>query len=268
MSPKVSVIIPVYNGQQYIGKTIDSVINQSFKDWEIIVVNDGSTDRSSEILQDYILKLGNKIRVYDTSNKGVSNARNLGIKLSESDYISFLDQDDCFEKTKLEKQYSFLSKNSDVCLVYSNYSIIDDNDNITKSKIFEDSILKKGLIFDDLLYFNFIGISTVMVRRTVMDKFGGFNSDYRLCEDLELLLRISKICQIDYINESLLYYRDHYQSFTYMKIDQMISELWNIHSYWRNEGVKVFLKHPLRVLILYLKMFNLKLKFQINKDRI
>ncbi|EHQ36862.1 glycosyltransferase [Methanoplanus limicola] len=265
MAPKVSVIIPVYNGQQYIGKTIESVINQSFKEWEIIVVNDGSTDRSSDILHDYILKLGNKIRVYNTANGGVSNARNLGIKLSESDYISFLDQDDCFEKTKLEKQCSFLIKNPDVCLVYSNYSIIDNNDNITKNKIFEDSALKKGFIFDDLLYFNFIGISTVMVRRSVMNRVGGFNSDYRLCEDLELLLRISKICQIDYINESLLYYRDHYQSFTYKKIDQMIAELWNIHSFWRNKGENIFLKHPLRVLVLYLKMFNLKLKSLIHK---
>lgn len=118
MNDLISVIIPVYNGENYIRKAIDSVLNQTYKNFEIIVVNDGSKDKTSQIVSDYI-KNNQQIKLINQENKGVSSARNEGIVSSSGDYIAFLDSDDEFDATFLEKTLDSIKKaESDICVAH------------------------------------------------------------------------------------------------------------------------------------------------------
>ena len=103
-NPLVSVIIPVYNGERYLSDTIGSVIAQTEKDWEIVAVNDGSTDHSQAILEEFAMKYPDRIRVISVSNGGVSRARNTGVSEARGTYIAFLDQDDLWMPQKLQLQ--------------------------------------------------------------------------------------------------------------------------------------------------------------------
>lgn len=125
-NPQVSVIIPVYNIKEYILRCIESVFNQTFDDWEIIAVDDGSTDGSSAIL-DELAEKNKKVKVFHVENGGVSNARNFGMEQSDGDYIYFLDGDDWIEPQTLKTLYEFAKRGFDV--VQSNHDIVDENGN-------------------------------------------------------------------------------------------------------------------------------------------
>lgn len=128
---KVSIIVPVYNVEKYVKRAIDSLINQTFYDIEIIVVNDGSTDRSTEILKSYN---DERIRIFSQNNKGGSAARNLGIEKSTADYIMFLDADDYYHLDCVEKAYNrIIEENTDICIYGSKF--VDDGGNYIKSVV-------------------------------------------------------------------------------------------------------------------------------------
>ena len=129
--PKVSVIIPVYNVEKYLKECLDSVINQTLEDIEIICINDGSTDNSSAILEEYAKK-DNRIRVINQTNQGVSSARNIGIKNTKSDFIIFLDADDWLDKNTVENTYHIIS-NSNYDILCFGYCVINENKNQTKT---------------------------------------------------------------------------------------------------------------------------------------
>jgi len=122
---KVSVIIPAYNAE-YIREAIDSVLNQTFKDFEIIVIDDGSTDNTPNILKSY----GNKIRWKSQENKGSASATNEGIKMAKSEYIAYIDADDVCLPERLEIQIKYLDEHPDVGLVYTDFYQIDENNKI------------------------------------------------------------------------------------------------------------------------------------------
>ena len=265
-SSLVSVIVPVYNGSKYIRQTLNSVVSQTYPNWEIIAVDDGSTDNSLDVLYNIQKDIGNKLKIFSISNGGVSNARNYGCKQASGNYFAFLDQDDLFESTKLEKQVAILDSELNVGVVYSNISIIDSSGIVKKELLLEDLQMFSGNVFDKLIYFNFVGISTVIIRREVFEKLNGFNIGYYLCEDWELLLRAAKICDFEYVYDSLLKYRDHYQSLSYKKIDLMMIEAHNIHSFWRKQGVKVYSRFPHKIAIMYLRLFYRKLRAMLHRN--
>ena len=118
---KISIIVPVYNAQKYLKKCIDSIINQTYKNIEILLINDGSKDKSLKICKEYEKK-DSRIIVIDKQNKGVSNTRNVGIKKSTGDYIVFIDSDDCFELDAIETMYNII-KDKDLDMVRFNYQI-------------------------------------------------------------------------------------------------------------------------------------------------
>ena len=127
--PKVSVIIPCYNRERYIAKTVESVLNQTYPHIELVVVDDGCTDNSRMILEQY----KNSVRILEHPgriNKGQSAAINLGIRSSSSEYVAILDSDDLFAPEKIEKQVNFLEANLGIGLVYANGHAVDENGNI------------------------------------------------------------------------------------------------------------------------------------------
>ena len=124
MAPKVSFIIPAYNIEDYIGKCLDSILNQTWQDFEIIVVNDGSKDKTGEVLDSYATK-DNRIKILHKENEGVSAARNDGIKMASGDYILFWDGDDFAEKETCEELLQTMAENDVDTVVYGYYRYRD-----------------------------------------------------------------------------------------------------------------------------------------------
>ena len=120
-TPKISLIIPVYNVQEYIEKALQSVVNQTFKDFEVIIVNDGSKDQSVEIVKKFIRKYDN-FRLINQENQGLSGARNTGLKEAKGEYIAFIDSDDFIENNFLEELYN-LAVDNDADISYCNCKI-------------------------------------------------------------------------------------------------------------------------------------------------
>jgi len=203
--PFVSVIIPNYNNAKFITEAIDSVLAQTYKNYEIIVVDDGSTDGTREVLEPYIKK--KQIRYVYQKNKKQAVARNNGIKYAKGELIAFLDADDLWFPKKLELQVP-LFKNKEVGLIYGDILLLRDES--TKPSNHTDAF-DKGNIFNKLLMGNFICTSTTIIRKECFDKVGLFKEgmDYFGVEDYHMWLRISYYFKVDYVSDVLLKYRLH-----------------------------------------------------------
>lgn len=168
MNKKVSVIIPMYNSEKYIKDCLNSVINQTYSNLEIIVIDDCSTDSSLELVRN-IKDSRIKIIKFD-ENKGVSNARNKGIELAEGDYICFIDSDDIWVENKIEKQIEFIVKN-DYAFIYSNYAFLD-NKKLGSKKLSELNIkndLKTTSVLTEMTYDTAIKNTAIFVSTVMLD---------------------------------------------------------------------------------------------------
>lgn len=208
-SPLVSVIIPAYNAESFIERTIQSVLNQTYKNIEIIVVDDGSQDRTSEIVKE-IAQQENCLRLLHQPNLGVAAARNLGICNSKGEFIAPIDADDIWYPRNLEKQVNTMLTASSVGMVYSWSVDIDEEDRLTGG--FHTSPLE-GNIYNALIYRNFIGnASATLIRRSCFEKVGKYDSQFKEqnaqgCEDWDLYLRIANVYKIRVVPEFLVGYR-------------------------------------------------------------
>lgn len=205
---KVSVIIPSYNSATFLSHTIDSVLQQTYKHIEIIIVDDGSKDNTKEILKPYLKLYTDKIKYFYQKNAGSSVARNNGIKLSNGDYVAFLDADDQWFHDKLERQLGFVKNNSKYQLVFSNARIINQDGYFLGNYIKDCSIFRDAnQISLMLLMKNFIPFSSVMAKRDILNKVGLFDESLKGCEDYDLLLKITRLYPIGFISDNLINYR-------------------------------------------------------------
>ena len=206
--PKVSVIIPTYNRGQFIAQAIESVLSQTFHDYEIIVVDDGSTDKTQEILK----KFEGKIKSIRQENQGISKTRNRAIKVSTGQYIAFLDSDDFWVSDKLQVQVNILDTHPQVGIVYARMPIINEQGETIGMKPAGIS----GRNFKELLeLWGDIPTSTVMNRRDCFDKAGFFDSTLEPMEDIDMWIRISQFYDLYEIeNKVLAYYRRHEDQIT------------------------------------------------------
>ncbi len=212
---KVSVIIPTYNRKSYLLNAIDSVMNQTFKDYEIVVVDDGSTDGTKEALA--LLVNSNLIKYYYQINGGPSKARNLGIKQAQGEYIAFLDSDDLWLPTKLEAQMEYLRLNPTLKVVHSNIAIIK-NGKLDERDLKSRGLLGAGWLFEKILLLKgWILLSTLMVHRTVIEKVGIFDESLGTAEDTNLILRIAKEYEIGFVEEVLVNRLVHDANISLMK---------------------------------------------------
>lgn len=176
----VSVIIPAYNCERWITRTLNSVVRQSYKNIEIIIVNDGSTDKTGEILRGYT-KYSN-IFIYNIDNIGPAEARNYGVAKSNGDLIAFMDADDMWETTKVEVQVSYLEKHN-CSLVITNAKIIDENDNVIGEKRKSVPMRKEKQVISLFQGKVTMNTPTIMVRKSVFNEIGGFEPLLRHRED-------------------------------------------------------------------------------------
>lgn len=186
---KVSVIIPYYNSRNTIIRALDSVLNQTYKDFEIIIVDDGSRDNTFQLVENYIrekniISITKHIR---QENKGPSAARNKGIRYSKGEYIAFLDSDDSWEKDKLKIQMEFIERHPNVEILGCDYKIVHNNSVKIKSKnIYEF----KYVDFYKRLYKNYFCTPTVIIKKGALDFIGGFNENQKYAEDQLLFMQI------------------------------------------------------------------------------
>jgi glycosyltransferase involved in cell wall biosynthesis len=202
--PKVSVIIPAYNAMSFLPLTLDSVLKQSFSDYEVIIVNDGSSDGIEEW---FTQVTDSRVKLISQNNQGPAAARNNGIINAQGDYLAFLDADDIWEATKLAKQVRILAENPGVGLVYSWVGSIDAQGNIG-SKIRNN--IAEGNVWEKILEHNIIECgSNPMVRRSCFDDVGFFDPRLSYAQDWEMWIRIASRYSFKVINETLVYYRAH-----------------------------------------------------------
>ena len=206
----VSVIIPSYNSEKYIAKTMDSVCAQTYADFEVLVMNDCSSDRTAEIVESYAM-IDSRIHLINLpGNKGVSHARNTGVRMASGDWIAFLDSDDLWAPDKLEKQLK-LKKQLDKDaperkhdFLFTGSSFIDENGLPLSSTLH----VPECVDFEDLLKQNVVSCSSVMIRRELMLKYSMPCSD-KVHEDFVTWLTILKMEKIEAygLDEPLLIYR-------------------------------------------------------------
>lgn len=199
--PTVSVIIHTYNNEKFIAETIESVINQTYNDYEIIVVDDGSVDGTRDALLPYM----QKIRYYYKENGGIASAKNAGIRLSKTEFVAFLDHDDLWIPDKLKIQMECFNTNPQVGLVYSKYTSFRNGKELRTKPDKGYS----GWIFKDLLSKSFIQTSTVMVKRKCLDAVGPYDETFILGDEYDMFLRISKRFQCCFVDKGLTMYRVH-----------------------------------------------------------
>lgn len=202
----VSIIMPAYNAENFITESIQSVINQKYTNWELIIINDGSIDNTIGRIKVFIDD--KRIKLLNINNSGVSIARNLGLKIANGKYISFLDSDDIWDPTFLDENLSVLKKNN-VCLVFSNHYIIDDKSNIINKYQVNDAYIINFNPQVDLLKVDYIGILTVCINRDLCNFELNFDSNLNGVEDWDLWYRLSKQSNFIFLNKYLSYYREH-----------------------------------------------------------
>ncbi|MGJ5628760.1 glycosyltransferase family 2 protein [Nostoc sp. CALU 1950] len=208
--PLVSVIIPAYNAEKYIAETLHSVINQFYQNIEILVVNDGSQDRTGEIVR-VIAEKDKRVILLEQQNAGVAAARNLAIKKSQGEFIAPIDADDIWYPENLKKQVQcLLNSDNNVGLVYS-WSVHINEQGLPTGCIRASHI--EGNVYKTLICHNFLAnASATLIRRSCFDKVGGYNCKLKEqnaqgCEDWELYLRMAEHYQFKVVPEFLIGYR-------------------------------------------------------------
>lgn len=213
--PRVSVVIPVRNGKDYLQEALDSVLQQSFTDLELLLINDGSTDDDYDryALQD------ERIRVIHLTGTGVSRARNVGMAQSRGELIAFLDADDLWFPGKLEAQVRYFDEHPDVGVVFGKFirwpalagggfapanSLIQDANHLTTAEH-----ERSGWLYTKLLDGLLVGMNTAVVRRSVYEAIGGFNESMRQGEDYDFWLKTSRIAQMHSLDGDVALYRIH-----------------------------------------------------------
>ena len=194
---KVSIIVPVYNVEEYISKCLDSLVNQTLKEIEIIVVNDGSPDNSQSIIDKYAKKYKN-IKSYTKENGGLSDARNYGLKYAKGEYISFIDSDDYVDKTMIEKMYNYAVKNNLDIVVCDSIEIKGNHQILKKSNLhYSDDDIKNYIISPPMAW------SRIYKKEILNDKKFTKGIYY---EDLDFTPSLAKITKkIGFIEEGLYY---------------------------------------------------------------
>ncbi len=201
--PTVSVIIPTYKHRDFVLATLDSVFAQTFTDYEIIVINDGSPDDTAEVLRP--LAEAGRIRYIEQANTGQSRARNRGIEEAQGEFIALLDDDDLWPPDKLEWQVEALRSQKDAGAVAGPACVVDNSGNfIQRTTYVEEIIFEESLVNNPL-----VSPGQILIRAKILEHVGGFNSEIWGADDWDLWLRIAKVSRVVMEDRDALLYRQH-----------------------------------------------------------
>lgn len=214
--PLISVIIPVHNLEKYLQEAIDSVLAQTYRHFEIIIVDDGSTDRSEEIILEYVRKQPDRIRHIAQQNQGAAAARNRGIEIAKGEWIAFLDGDDVWKPHKLERQLQIVRKRPGINFL-SSFSEIYGQQGL----VWKNSPSLANIKFELLLHGCFIILSTVLIKKELLHE-EMFDKSFSAAHDLELFVRLAPKSCYYFINEPLIYYRRRQDSITDLRQNRYV----------------------------------------------
>lgn len=210
--PSVSVIIPVYNGEKYIEEALDSVLAQTFPDYEIIVVNDGSTDGTQQKIESY---RGRLTYLWQEHTGSAGAARNFGLRVAKAPLIAFLDADDIWLPAKLQRQVEFASAHPEYGIITTDVEWFSE-EGVTNSSLRKLYPIANGQVMEQILFHNWVSTSAAMVRRECFDKLGVFDEepgDFR--EDWMMWMRIASRYQVYFIDELLARHRQYSGSYSH-----------------------------------------------------
>ena len=202
---RVSVIMPVYNARPYLSEAIESVLNQSFKDFEFVIIDDCSSDGSWDVIQEFASKDDRVKPFRNKENLGVVKSRNKGFrKAAETEYFAIFDSDDVCLPDRLQKQVRFLDENQEYGLVGGDIIVIDE----TGSEVGRRKYPKTHKeIRNNIIKFSPFAQPTAMIRKSVLEKVGHYNEDFERCQDYELWFRILKVAKAKNLRSVMIKYR-------------------------------------------------------------
>lgn len=214
----VTVITANFNGSKYLDRAIESVVQQSHKNIEYIIVDDGSNDCSKAIIERWAAKDNRITAIYLSENVGVAKARNIGIEKSSGKYIAFLDADDVWDTQKIEKQVACFEDHDEAGVVVTGTIVIDENDGKISLKKTTKKIKQGKVNLYDYVAGKFPMSINAMTKRECLEKSGYFNPNYIIGEDYELWMRITRNYEYYFIDEPLHFYRIHQSNATKNKL--------------------------------------------------
>jgi glycosyltransferase involved in cell wall biosynthesis len=216
-TPSASVVIVAYNAGKYLQQAIESVLQQTFSDFELLLLDDGSSDNSLQIMESFAAR-DDRCRVFSGPNRGIVEARNAGLASARAEFIVTMDADDVCHPQRIEKQLTFLKDNPD-CVAVGSRALYIDPEGLPLAEMidcFSHSQIDHALMSKKI---GMVHPSTT-IRKSALDAIGGYHH-YLYAEDLDLLLRLAEIGRLENLKESLLRYRQHIGSISYRhKIEQ------------------------------------------------
>ncbi|MBD3196272.1 MAG: glycosyltransferase [Candidatus Lokiarchaeota archaeon] len=257
---EVSILLPVYNRSQYIEKTLDSIINQTFRDFEIIVIDDGSKDDCPSIIKRYAQKEKRIHDYYHSENKGIALTRNELIQKANGRYIAFIDSDDLWEPVKLERQISVLKEKENL-VVWSEGLLIDefdkDLDETFTRSLKATNKKKSGDLFNVLLKGNYILFSSILFKAKLIENFE-FDHRYRLIDDYQLIIYLASRCNFYFIDDPLVKYRTHGKNIIKSNFKILIHDVFRIYVnfyYKYNNSINQNMKWVINLIIIEISAF-------------
>lgn len=194
----ISVVLPTFNREVYLSRAIESVLTQTYRDFELIIIDDGSTDKTRSLVESY---QDERMSYLYQENQGISLARNLGIEKAKGEWVAFLDSDDEWLPKKLEKQNYFSQNHSHIQIIHGDEIWIRNGVRVNPMKKHQKS---GGWIFEKCLKLCLISPSAVMIKKELFSKVGVFDPEMTVCEDYDLWLRITSKFEVGYIDDLLL----------------------------------------------------------------
>ena len=259
----VSIIMTCYNGETFLDKAVNSILNQTYSNWELIFYNNNSDDKSEKIIKNFKDK---RIKYFKSKKLvNLGTIRKLALNKCKGDFISFLDVDDYWSKFKLQKQIKKFKSNKKIDVVYSNYFKVEDG-RIEKLK----KPLFKGYCQNKIILSYFKGNPltawlTLMIKKSAIDKLKySFDEKTHIASDFDLIIRLSFFCNFDFIKDYLSYYRIHLHNESKSKKNEINELIYIINKYKKNKIITSIFFNNNYAYRLYLKYFLLN-KFRLNK---
>jgi glycosyltransferase involved in cell wall biosynthesis len=224
MPPKVSINLCCYNSEQFLGETLKSIEDQTFRDWELVVINDGSSDSTESMVMEFKSRGFPVVYTYQ-DNKGLGYSRNRALEFSQGEYIAFIDHDDVWLPDKLEKQVEIFERRNDVDFIYTNYFVLKEG----QRRLAFKGAKPDGDVFERFLKQYPVSVLTAAVRMRAIRGFGEyFDTKLRLCEEYDLFMRLLFQSKAFYIGEPMAVYRIHPERASTKFIDEWPSEMEDI----------------------------------------
>lgn len=243
--PLVSVITPAYNAEKFIAETIESILNQTFKDFEYIILNDKSTDNTLKIIQEYAKKDSRIIVIDNEKNLGIAGNRNEGIKKAKGKYIVWQDADDISLPMRIEKQCQFMEEHPEVGIMGGFLEIFDESGivGIRKYDANDENLRKKIFLFSP------VAQPASIVRKKALDEAGEYNLEYPPAEDIDMSFRIGMKYSFANLQEVTIRYREHPNSATFTKLKKIELSTLKIR--------RIYAKSPQYTISIFAVLYNI-----------